>query len=93
MDRCLFLLLNRGVRVRYKYIYKSSGGWGRRIVGWGIIGKGIRVSSGSLIILRGNIHSATCAFSFVSVLAPRHYFLSFPLFCYFFFSFAGFFPV
>lgn len=48
-------------------------------MGWGIIGKGIWVSSGSLITLWVTIiRSVTCTLSFVSVLAPPHTPLSFP---------------
>lgn len=44
-------------------------------MGWGIIGKGIWVSSGSLITLWVTIiRSVTCTLSFVSVLAPPHSF-------------------
>lgn len=84
MDRCLFLLLNRGVRVRYKYIYKSSGGLGALDRGVGDYWERYTGFFWFLDHPPGYYSFRNLCFSFVSVLAPQHYFLSFPLLCVFF---------
>lgn len=84
MDRCLFSLLNRGVRVRYKYIYKSSGGSGA-LDRW--VGDYWERHTGFFWFFdhpSGYYSFCNLYLSFVPVLAPHHYFLSF-LLLYFFF--------